>query len=109
KVHRRSTLPQSQAEALDLATAWLLTDFAGVIRELNPAAADLLGGVPAFLLNKPVIVFFPTDSFALLLRHLVAARQADHHWTMRLLPWRRAPVEVRLTAGPVWSDQRGGG
>jgi len=105
----RTALPKSQAEALELATAWLLTDFAGVIRELNPAAAELLGGVPAFLLGKPLLVFFPPDSSTPLLRHLVAARRADHEWTMRLVPWRGPAVEMRLTAGPVWSDVRGVG
>jgi signal transduction histidine kinase len=102
-----TALPRSQAEALDLAIPWLLTDFAGVIREANPAAVDLLGGLPAFLLGKPLIVFFPADSFAPLLHHLVTARRADHQWTMRLVPWRRPPVPVRVSAGPVWSDPRG--
>ncbi|HZR99827.1 MAG TPA: ATP-binding protein [Chloroflexota bacterium] len=102
-----TALPRSQAEALNLTTPWLLTDLSGVIRELNPAAAELLGGIPVFLLGKPFLVFFSSESFAPLLRHLVAARRTDQQWTMRLLPWRRPPVAVRLTAGPVWSDRRG--
>jgi signal transduction histidine kinase len=89
----------------DAGPPWLLTDLAGVIRDANAAAAALLNAPPSFVMGKPLLVYFSPDQYAPLLRHLKAARDGEHQWTTRLIPWRRPPVEVRLTVGPAWNHQ----
>jgi PAS domain S-box-containing protein len=44
--------------------ACLLTDAAGIIRDANPAAAELFGVQPPKLANRPLAVFIPRDGRA---------------------------------------------
>jgi signal transduction histidine kinase len=91
--------------AAEVDPAWLLTDQAGVIRDVSDRAAALLNTPAQFLIGKPILVFFPTDSYTRLLKHLQTARRQRQTWTMRLLPWQRPPIELALTASPIWNER----
>jgi len=80
--------------------AYIVTDSGGTIREANRAAEVLLGISAGFLIQKPLILFFPEQEhkrFRELLTRL-PREEAAVSWETQMQPRDRAPVPVSLTA-----------
>lgn len=91
-------------ELFDLAPdGYLATDCAGVIREANQGAGDLLGVDPAQLVGKPLALFVPYgghEGYCQLLERLEHDQQR-RQWETPLRPRGREPFDASLTIIPV--------
>jgi PAS domain S-box-containing protein len=91
---------QRYQELFDFAPdGYLVTDPAGVIQQANRAAMALLNVSPAFLVNKPLIVFvapIERKAFRAQLIHLRRAERMEE-WEIRIQPRGGAPFEASLT------------
>ena len=80
--------------------AYLVTSPLGVVREVNRAAAALLGVEPRYLLGKPLMTFIDGDDRpdlrALINRFGSATHVAD--WSLRLVPRDGTPIAVSVSA-----------
>ncbi|HEX8429865.1 MAG TPA: PAS domain-containing protein [Longimicrobium sp.] len=94
----------------DLPTACIMTDAAGVVREANGAAGELLGIAERSLVGKPLAVFVVESDRAALRSRLVRsfADAGDGDWEVRIQPRKRDPLHVRARvsvtgdSGLVW-------
>jgi PAS domain S-box-containing protein len=79
--------------------AYLYTDARGTIEVANRAAGDLLGGDPALLVGKPIVVFVATESRRDFGRELARWKAADRSGELQVLmkPWRRPPFPGGVT------------
>jgi PAS domain S-box-containing protein len=80
-----------------------VTDENGVVRELNAAAAEILGVEARFMIGKPLVAFIPPPGrrdFRSALIEL-ARRPGPRRWQLDLLARDGAAVHVRVTAAPA--------
>ena len=92
---------QHYLELFDFAPdAYIVTDHVGTIREANRAAATLLGVPQEFLVQKPLILFFPEQEHkpfrALLIR--LQREKTALAWETQIQRRERARVPVSVTA-----------
>ena len=80
--------------------AYLVTNPLGIVREVNRAAADLVGVEPRFLLGKPLMTFVDGDDRpdlrALINEFGSATHVAD--WSLHLMPRDGVPIAVSVSA-----------
>jgi diguanylate cyclase (GGDEF)-like protein/PAS domain S-box-containing protein len=80
--------------------AYIVTNPLGIVREVNRAAADLVGVEPRFLLGKPLMTFVDRadrlDLRALINTFGSATHVAD--WSLRIVPRDAAAIPVSVSA-----------
>jgi diguanylate cyclase (GGDEF)-like protein/PAS domain S-box-containing protein len=80
--------------------AYIVTNPLGIVREVNRAAAELVGVEPRFLLGKPLMTFVDGDDRPDL-RALINTFGSARHvadWALRLVPRDGTPIAVSVTA-----------
>lgn len=88
--------------------AYLVTDIAGVIRQVNYTAAKLLNTQRHFLVGKPLVSLIDRKnrpSFRSLLNHLHQSNQVRETWEVNLLPLHSQPINVALTMNMIRNQQ----
>jgi diguanylate cyclase (GGDEF)-like protein/PAS domain S-box-containing protein len=80
--------------------AYLVTNPLGIVREVNRAAAGLLGVEPRFLLGKPLMTFIDGDDRPDLRALINTFGSATHvaDWSLRLMPRDGTPIAVSVSA-----------
>ena len=100
---------QRYQELFDFAPdAYLVTDLAGTIREVNRAAAKLLKVDQRFLVGKPLLIFVNENERQTFYIQLLRLQQAEQlqEWAVRLQPRHGELINASLTVATV-SDQEG--
>jgi two-component system, OmpR family, phosphate regulon sensor histidine kinase PhoR len=97
------------AELLEFTPVGLaLTDAFGVVKEINRAAADIIGLEARFMIGKPLQALIPPEARAAFRSTLNELnRDADvRTWTFDLVARDGAAVVVEVTAGPAGTGAR---
>jgi len=91
----------------EIPSAYLVTDPAGIIQEVNRAAAKLLNVEQRFLMGKPLFIFVAESerqNFHSQLTQLQQAQQVQE-WVVRLCPRRDKPFDADLTVAIVHNGE----
>jgi PAS domain S-box-containing protein len=88
--------------------AYLVTDAAGVIRNVNETGLRLLGRTTELVIGKPLVVFVPEEHRRGFRRRLAALREAGAvlEWEMVIEPRNGRPIVVSARVGSA--DAHGG-
>ncbi len=82
---------------------YLVTDSAGVIREINRAAAELLNAPQAFLIGKPLINYVELKQRQVFRTRLNQLHNTDKltEWEVRICPRRKEAIDIALTVAII--------